>query len=153
MDMWLGIRNMSTLNNLRVGQFRNPTGMDRLTSVTQLTFLERALPFAFLPFRQISLMAHDYIADMCRFGVQTRSALKWATMAVPRRLHALRCCPSIMVTMVLGCCIWEHLTALTTRPTRVLVQLLPRSLETPERFRTSAADSSSHNLGNVSMIV
>jgi len=46
-----------------MGQFRHPIGMDGLTSVTQLTFLERALPFAFLPFRQIDLTAHDHAAD------------------------------------------------------------------------------------------
>jgi len=63
MDVWLEIRDLPLLGNLRLGQFRHPIGMDGLTSVTQLTFLERALPFAFLPFRQIGLTAHDHAAD------------------------------------------------------------------------------------------
>lgn len=36
---------------------RNPFGLDGLTSVKELTFLERGLPLAFLPFRQIGVMA------------------------------------------------------------------------------------------------
>ncbi len=53
MDVWLDIDNVIGSNNLRIGQFRQPFGMDGLTSVKEMTFLERGLPFAFLPFRQI----------------------------------------------------------------------------------------------------
>ncbi len=63
MDVWLEMHELDRLGNLRVGQFRHPIGMDGLTSVKELTFLERALPFAFLPFRQIGLMAHDMWAN------------------------------------------------------------------------------------------
>ena len=58
MDVWLEIHDLALLHNLRVGQYRNPFGLDGLTSVKELTFIERALPFAFLPFRQIGVMAH-----------------------------------------------------------------------------------------------
>lgn len=53
MDVWLDIEDVILSNNLRIGQFRQPFGMDGLTSVKEMTFLERGLPFAFLPFRQI----------------------------------------------------------------------------------------------------
>ncbi len=39
----------------RLGYWRQPFSMDTLTSVKDLTFFERALPFAFVPFRQIGL--------------------------------------------------------------------------------------------------
>lgn len=58
MDVWGEVRNLDGFQNIRVGQYRQPFGLDGLTSVKELTFLERALPFAFLPFRQIGAMAH-----------------------------------------------------------------------------------------------
>lgn len=56
MDVWLQFDDVGRSSQLRIGQFRQPFGMDGLTSVKELTFLERALPFAFLPFRQIGAM-------------------------------------------------------------------------------------------------
>ncbi|WP_291166545.1 porin [Gimesia sp.] len=56
MDVWLEVRDVLGGNNVRIGQYRQPFGMDGLTSVKELTFLERGLPFAFLPFRQIGAM-------------------------------------------------------------------------------------------------
>ncbi|MBI1311441.1 porin [bacterium] len=58
MDVWGEVSDVPILQNVRVGQYRNPFGMDGLTSVKELTFIERGLPFAFLPFRQIGAMAH-----------------------------------------------------------------------------------------------
>lgn len=63
MDVWLEVQKRPLLGNVRVGQYRQPFGMDGLTSVRELTFLERALPFAFLPFRQIGVMASDQAFD------------------------------------------------------------------------------------------
>jgi len=56
MDVWLEVRDTAWLGNLKIGQFRHPFGLDGLTSVKELTFIERGLPFAFLPFRQIGVM-------------------------------------------------------------------------------------------------
>ena len=58
MDVWGEVRDLDVLQNVRFGQYRQPFGLDGLTSVKELTFLERSLPFAFLPFRQIGVMAH-----------------------------------------------------------------------------------------------
>ncbi|MCR9295327.1 MAG: porin [bacterium] len=63
MDVWLDIDNVIGTSNLRIGQFRQPFGMDGLTSVKELPFLERALPFAFLPFRQIGAMWYGTSGD------------------------------------------------------------------------------------------
>lgn len=57
MDVWLEVRDTQLLNDVKVGYFRHPIGLDGLTSVKELTFIERGLPFAFLPFRQIGAMS------------------------------------------------------------------------------------------------
>ncbi len=62
MDVYLDIRN-TRLGTLRFGQWRHSIGMDGLTSAKELTFLERALPFAFLPFRQIGMGAFNHTED------------------------------------------------------------------------------------------
>ncbi|WP_145105981.1 porin [Gimesia panareensis] len=71
MDVWMEVRDVLGGNNVRIGQYRQPIGMDALTSVKELTFLERALPFAFLPFRQIGAMYFGNTADE-----QTRGSFK-----------------------------------------------------------------------------
>lgn len=63
MDVWLQIEDVCGGNDLRIGQYRQPFGMDGLTSVKELTFLERGLPFTFLPFRQIGAMMFGQSAD------------------------------------------------------------------------------------------
>ncbi|WP_339733827.1 porin [uncultured Gimesia sp.] len=63
MDVWLEVREAMGTNTVRIGQYRQPLGMDGLTSVKELTFLERALPFAFLPFRQIGAMTFGHSED------------------------------------------------------------------------------------------
>lgn len=55
MDAYLDIRDVPLLGTVRVGRWRLPFNMDALTSVRELTFLERALPFTFAPFRQIGV--------------------------------------------------------------------------------------------------
>ncbi|MCA8987386.1 MAG: porin [Planctomycetaceae bacterium] len=57
MDVWLEVEDFSVLNDFKVGYFRVPIGLDGLTSARELTFIERGLPFAFLPFRQIGVMS------------------------------------------------------------------------------------------------
>lgn len=59
MDVWMDIHKVPVLGNVRFGQYRMPFGMDALTSVRELTFLERASPFALDPFRQIAAGFHD----------------------------------------------------------------------------------------------
>ena len=63
MDIYLDLRNQPGFNRLRIGHWRQPFGMDGLTSVKELTFLERALPFAFFPFRQTGIGFQNHSAD------------------------------------------------------------------------------------------
>ena len=58
MDVWLDIDDVVGSANLRVGQFRQPFSMSGLTSAKEMPFLERGLPFVFLPFRQIGVMTY-----------------------------------------------------------------------------------------------
>ena len=62
MDVWMQVQDVAG-GDVRIGQFRHPFGMDGLTSVKELTFLERGLPFAFLPFRQIGAMYSTFTED------------------------------------------------------------------------------------------
>ncbi|MCA9040995.1 MAG: hypothetical protein KDA65_11655, partial [Planctomycetaceae bacterium] len=62
MDVWFEVKDEEA-GNFRFGQFRHPFGMDGLTSVKELTFLERGLPFSFLPFRQIGMMYYGHNED------------------------------------------------------------------------------------------
>lgn len=62
-DVWLEIHDLPTLGNVRVGQWKQPIGIEAATNIREITFVERALPFVFLPFRQIGIMAHDKYGD------------------------------------------------------------------------------------------
>lgn len=62
MDVWLDISDLP-IGHFRVGQWRQPFCMDALTSVRELTFFERALPFAFVPFRQTGIGFYDTALD------------------------------------------------------------------------------------------
>ncbi|MCA9231412.1 MAG: porin [Planctomycetales bacterium] len=62
MDVFVDIEDIVP-GHLRIGQWRQPFGMDALTSVRDLTFLERALPFALAPFRQVGVGMYDTAYD------------------------------------------------------------------------------------------
>ena len=55
MDHIVDIHQFVGGGTFRLGYWRQPFSMDALTSVKDLTFMERALPFAFVPFRQTGL--------------------------------------------------------------------------------------------------
>ncbi len=53
------VHEVPLFGNVRVGQWRQPFGMDELTSVRELTFLERPLMFGMAPFRETGIGFHD----------------------------------------------------------------------------------------------
>ncbi len=63
MDAWAGIVGAGARPNLRVGHFREPFGHEALTGSSDLLFMERALPFAFVPFRNVGLQAQQAALD------------------------------------------------------------------------------------------
>lgn len=64
MDVYGEFLEVPGVGTIRIGQFRQPLSMDALTSVKELTFLERNLSFAaFLPFRQVGIEAFNTYLD------------------------------------------------------------------------------------------
>lgn len=63
MDVWGDIHKVPILGNVRIGQWRMPFGMDELTSVRELTFIERFLGFSQAPFRQVGAGFHNTNED------------------------------------------------------------------------------------------
>jgi len=58
-DVWAGIVGAGARPNLRVGHFREPFGFEALASSSDLLFMERGLPFALVPFRNVGLQAQQ----------------------------------------------------------------------------------------------
>jgi phosphate-selective porin OprO and OprP len=63
MDVWVDVHEVPLFGNVRIGQWRQPFGLDELTSVRELTFLERPTGFAFAPFRQTGIGFHNNNED------------------------------------------------------------------------------------------
>ncbi|HVX15197.1 MAG TPA: porin [Pirellulales bacterium] len=55
-DAYVEIRQLGYLGTLRMGEFRVPLSTERLMSANDLTFIERGLPQAFNPARQLGAM-------------------------------------------------------------------------------------------------
>jgi phosphate-selective porin OprO/OprP len=60
MDVWGEQTNLGWLGTVRVGQFRQPTTMDALTSIRHMEFMERSNVFQALdPFRRVGIMSYN----------------------------------------------------------------------------------------------
>ncbi|HVK16271.1 MAG TPA: porin [Fimbriiglobus sp.] len=62
-DDWVTFSKVPFFGNIRVGRYRQPFGMAELTSIRELTFLERSSSFALAPFRQTGVMWFDTAQD------------------------------------------------------------------------------------------
>ena len=58
-DVNVRFKGVAGIDLVRIGQFRMPIGMGALTNIPDLPFMERALPFALVPFRHIAVGARD----------------------------------------------------------------------------------------------
>ncbi len=57
-DAYMGITRVPGIGNVRVGQFKEPFGLDELVGANYLTFVERSLANVFVPARRTGLMIH-----------------------------------------------------------------------------------------------
>ena len=62
-SVFIGFRDVPYVHNVRVGQFEEPLGLERVTSHRFLTFMERALTNAITPVRSVGVMLHDEVLD------------------------------------------------------------------------------------------
>lgn len=63
LDVFLGIKDLPVVNNLRVGHFFEPFSLERLTLNRYNTFLERSLADTFAPARNLGIMIYSATED------------------------------------------------------------------------------------------
>ncbi len=63
-DVYISVNELPLLGHVRFGHFKEPFGLERLTSARFISFMERSLPTnAFTPDRKIGIMAFDNYLD------------------------------------------------------------------------------------------
>ncbi len=62
-DVYLGLNRLPVVGNVRVGHFKEPFGLEVLTSSKYNTFMERGLPNGLPPFRNTGIMFQDHELD------------------------------------------------------------------------------------------
>ncbi|MFQ5590908.1 MAG: OprO/OprP family phosphate-selective porin, partial [Phycisphaerae bacterium] len=58
-DVYIGLKNLPYVGNVRVGQFKEPFSLEELTSSNYITFMERSLVNTFAPARNVGVMFFD----------------------------------------------------------------------------------------------
>ncbi len=62
-DVYVGLKHVPYLGNLRFGQFKEPFSIEELTSSNYITFMERSLVNTFAPGRNSGIMAFNSMGD------------------------------------------------------------------------------------------
>ena len=62
-DVYMGLKGLGPVGSIQVGQFKEPFFLDEQTSSNYITFMERPLPNAFFPDRNVGVMAFNNLAD------------------------------------------------------------------------------------------
>ncbi len=62
-DVWIGMKNIPFLGEVRIGHQKEPFSLERLNSLKYTTFIERALPVVFAPGRNTGIKFHHSAYD------------------------------------------------------------------------------------------
>jgi phosphate-selective porin OprO/OprP len=62
-DAYVSFKDVPVVSNLKVGHFKEPFGLEELTSSKYVTFMERAIPNAFSPSRNAGVMVNSTALD------------------------------------------------------------------------------------------
>ena len=62
-DVYMGLRELGPVDELQVGQFKEPFLLDEMTSDDYITMMERPLNDAFFPDRNVGVMTRSTLAD------------------------------------------------------------------------------------------
>jgi phosphate-selective porin OprO and OprP len=62
-DVWIGVKGIKGLGNLKFGNFKEPIRLEALTSSKYITFMERAPTVSFIPERNVGLMFSNHVMD------------------------------------------------------------------------------------------
>ena len=62
-DVYIGVRKVPVFGTLRAGHFKEPFGLEALTSSNHTTFMERSAGAAFTPDRNVGLALQNVVAD------------------------------------------------------------------------------------------
>jgi phosphate-selective porin OprO/OprP len=63
-DVYLGMTGLPGVGGIRVGHFKEPMGLEELTSSNYITFMERSVTSQFLPVRNTGAMAHNLMGSL-----------------------------------------------------------------------------------------